>query len=112
MKRNIIGGLFLILIGCVFIMNNFGLIGWDFWRMFWDFWPLLLVALGVHLLFRSNTVIQIIIFILILIIPFIYYFSSYNTDNNDFPRRGPFRGNYETLNEKYEDTVIACKLTH
>lgn len=110
MKRNIIGGLFLIVLGCVFIMNNFGLIGWDFWQMFWDFWPLFLVALGVHLLFRSNAVVQTIIIILILIIPFIYYFSSYNTNNNDFPRRGPFRGNYETLNERHENTVIACKL--
>lgn len=101
MRRNIFGGLFLIFLGCIFILNNFGLIGWDFWRMFWDFWPLLLVALGVHLIFKNNTIIQIVIVVLIFSIPFVYYFSGQNSNNN-FHRGRPFLRNYETLNGNYE----------
>jgi hypothetical protein len=37
-------GIILIVLGCLFLANNFGLLGWDWLR---QWWPLLLIALGV-----------------------------------------------------------------
>lgn len=72
-ERKVFGGLFLIFLGVIFLLNNLGFIGWDIWLAFANFWPLILVAVGIRLIFRNNIIAQIIAFLLILGIPLIYY---------------------------------------
>ena len=97
--RNVFGGLFLILLGTIFLLNNLGYVGWDVWYLFFDFWPLILVAIGLRLIFHNNVLIQIIAFLLIAIIPLAYYFGfGYRL----FPRWIQAPGNYETYNWSLE----------
>lgn len=73
--RSIFGGLFLIFLGLIFLLNNLGLIGWDIWWAFVQFWPLVLIAFGIRLIFGNNIFIQIVAFLLIFIIPVAFYFG-------------------------------------
>lgn len=102
--RNVFGGLFLIMLGTLFLLNNLGYVGWDVWYLFFDFWPLILVAIGLRLIFHNNVLIQIIAFLLIAIIPLAYYFGY---DNRLFPRWIQAPGNYETYtwNLEKDETV-------
>ncbi len=46
----ILGPLMLILLGVLFLLNNFGIVGWNVWGRLWRLWPLVLVGLGLELL--------------------------------------------------------------
>lgn len=78
MRREVFGGLFLIFLGVIFILNNFGYLGWDIWSVFLEFWPLLLIVGGLRLIFLNNITVQIIAFLLLVIIPLAYYLYQYN----------------------------------
>lgn len=96
--RNVFGGLFLVFLGALFLLINFGYLGWDIWLVFLEFWPLILIALGIRLIFRHNMVVQILVFLLIFVFPFVYYlgFGS-GTNIRYFPHW--FRSdNYSTYN--------------
>jgi hypothetical protein len=94
MRRDITGGLFLIFLGSVFILNNFGYIGWNIWQIYLEFWPLFLIAVGLRLVFRNNILIQIITLLLVFIIPLVYYFIGYG--NNTNYHRNLFPRHFET----------------
>jgi len=40
--------LLLISVGCVLLLNNFGIIDWNIWSNLWRFWPLLLILGGLQ----------------------------------------------------------------
>jgi hypothetical protein len=42
-----VGGIILILVGVVFLLQNFGILAWG---EIWRFWPLILVAVGISML--------------------------------------------------------------
>jgi lia operon protein LiaF len=73
-ERRVFGGLFLILLGTVFLLNNLGLISWDIWWAFLEFWPLLLIAIGFRLIFRHNPWLQAVVFLVLVAIPLVYYY--------------------------------------
>jgi len=73
--RNIFGGLFIIFLGLLFLLNNIGVIGWDIWRIYAGFWPLILIAVGLRLIFRRNVLVQILIVLAIFVLPVLYYFN-------------------------------------
>ncbi len=95
--RNIFGGLLIILLGILFLLNNLGVIGWDIWWVYADFWPLILIALGIRLIFRKSEVVQIIVLILIFILPLLYYFGYGSSSYPRWVDSGGMR-NYETSN--------------
>jgi len=72
-RANLIGGLLLIYFGIIFLLTNFKVLGWDFYLTFLSFWPLFLIALGLWIIFHKLPVVQIIVLILILVIPLVYY---------------------------------------
>jgi len=39
----------LIIVGALLLLNNFGLLPWEMWRHLWRLWPVLLIALGIHI---------------------------------------------------------------
>jgi len=70
---NLFGGLLLIFLGAIFLLNNFGYIGWDIWFTLLSFWPLFLIALGLLIMFKSNLLIQTLAVLLIMVLPLAYY---------------------------------------
>lgn len=57
----ILGGLFLVFLGIVFLLNNLGLVPSSVWDEVWKFWPVLLILLGLRLLGGRNAASRIII---------------------------------------------------
>lgn len=47
-------GVFLILIGVIFLLTNFNYLSWSFWWNVVDLWPLILVLAGIGLLFNKR----------------------------------------------------------
>lgn len=47
--------IFLILLGLVFLLNNFGILPWEIWQNIWKFWPILLILFGVEALLGRNS---------------------------------------------------------
>lgn len=49
-KPSLIGPIILIVIGVLFLLNNFGLLPWGLWELVWRFWPLILILVGLEIL--------------------------------------------------------------
>ena len=64
-KRNkgggMLGGLFLVFIGIVFLLNNLGLVPGSVWNELWKFWPVLVILIGIRVLAGRNFVSRILI---------------------------------------------------
>lgn len=75
--------LFFILIGCIFLLNNFGLVAWDVWANLWRLWPIFLIAWGVQLLLGQNRATRIIAAVinLALVLIFLAYVVAQSNSN-------------------------------
>jgi len=51
-----IGGIFLIFLGVVFLLQTFDVLPWALWGTLWQFWPVLIIILGVGILLRHFNV--------------------------------------------------------
>lgn len=51
-----IWGIFLVFIGLVFLLQNFGFLSWAIWGALWRFWPALLIMAGLGILLRNANV--------------------------------------------------------
>jgi lia operon protein LiaF len=59
--NGILGGLVLIFLGTVFLLNNLGILPSNVWNEVWKFWPVLFILFGLRLLGGKNIVSRIII---------------------------------------------------
>lgn len=50
-----IGGVILIALGLVFLLNNLGILPWDIWNVLWRLWPLALIAVGLDFLLGRDS---------------------------------------------------------
>lgn len=75
-----LGGLILIFIGVVFLLNNFGVLSWEIWNTLWRFWPVILILGGLEILFGKSKLASLIV--AIIAIAAITYFLLYFTTNN------------------------------
>ncbi len=58
----VLGPVFLIAAGVVFLLNNTGILPWSIWGNLWRLWPLALVAIGLDMLFgRRNALVSLVI---------------------------------------------------
>ncbi len=55
-KKEIFGPVFWLGLGGVFLLTNFGLLGWGAWNTLFRLWPLLLVTAGLELLFGRRSI--------------------------------------------------------
>ncbi|MDO8750846.1 MAG: toast rack family protein [Dehalococcoidia bacterium] len=46
-----LAGIVLLIAGVILLLQTTGVLPWDMWLGLWRFWPLLVIALGVHILF-------------------------------------------------------------
>lgn len=51
-----IGGVFLLFIGVVLLLQSLGVLPWTLWNTLWRFWPVVLIATGLGLLLRRLNV--------------------------------------------------------
>ncbi|MBI4304138.1 MAG: hypothetical protein HY665_07370 [Chloroflexi bacterium] len=49
-----IGGIFLLFLGIVFLLQTFNVLPWSLWGTLWRFWPALLIIAGLSILFRDR----------------------------------------------------------
>lgn len=72
----------LIILGLVFLLNNFGVLPWEVWSTLWKFWPVLLILVGAEILLGKRASIKtfLILFALIFLAPIII---SYNPLTNN-----------------------------
>ena len=50
------GGIFLLLLGVVFLLQSLGVLPWSLWNTLWRFWPVVLIITGLGLLLRRFNV--------------------------------------------------------
>jgi hypothetical protein len=74
----------LIVLGGIFLLNNFGVLPWSIWTNLWKFWPILLVLIGIEYLIGQSISLKtgLILLLLIFIIPIIFAFNPFT--NNPF----------------------------
>ncbi len=46
-----LAGIVLLIAGVILLLQTTGVLPWDLWISLWRFWPLLVIALGIHILF-------------------------------------------------------------
>lgn len=46
----VFGALILLVVGIIFLFNNFGLLPWEIWSTLWRFWPVLLIVGAVEMI--------------------------------------------------------------
>lgn len=54
MKRSPVSALALLILGIIFLLNNFGYLSWDLWNSVWKFWPVLLILISLEMLFTRK----------------------------------------------------------
>lgn len=61
------GPILIVLLGVVFLFNNFGLLPWEIWQNLWKFWPILLILFGIEVLLGRSSSLKTILILLALI---------------------------------------------
>jgi len=56
----VVWGFIVLFAGAVLLLNNFGLVPWEFWNYVWPFWPGLIILIGVHIILGQNMVSRVI----------------------------------------------------
>lgn len=95
MRKNIFPGFLLIFLGSIFLFINLGYLRWDIWQVIFELWPVFLIALGIHLLFRRNIFVQLLIIVLVFVIPLLIYYNGGQIPYVQW-EAGP--GKYENVN--------------
>ena len=53
--RTLFKGIIIILLGLILLANNFQLLPWNVWSELFRLWPVILIAIGTHLIFRKSS---------------------------------------------------------
>lgn len=61
------GPILIIVLGLIFLLNNFGVLPWEIWQKIWKFWPILLILFGIEVLLGRNSSFRVVTFLLALI---------------------------------------------
>lgn len=62
------GGLIVILVGILLLLNNYGVVSWGIWNAMAMFWPALLVVIGLKIILGRNIVSRIITSLIALVL--------------------------------------------
>lgn len=80
---NAVGAVFLILLGIVFLLNNFGVLPWSMWAHIWKLWPLFLILPGLQLVLGKSKIATLIIALIgFVLISFLLLLSWAAVDTN------------------------------
>lgn len=81
-KRNIGFALFLIFVGLVLILINFGIIGLSVVGSLITLWPLIIIVIGINIIFRQYPIVKALVWIAFLATLIIY--AHYFPEKGDF----------------------------
>lgn len=77
MKAKNIGlGIFIISIGFFWLLMNLGVIDWSIFNSIYDLWPLAFVAVGISIIFRHNSIVRVLVWVLFLATLVVYGFAQ------------------------------------
>jgi hypothetical protein len=78
-KRFKVAPIILIILGGIFLLNNFDILPWSIWTNLWKFWPVLLVLIGIEFLIGQSISLKttLILLALIFIIPIIFAINPF-----------------------------------
>ncbi len=62
-----LGPILIIILGIIFLLNNFGVLPWEIWQNIWKFWPILLILFGIEVLLGRNSAPKTVFFLIGLI---------------------------------------------
>lgn len=54
-RRTLFKGIIIILLGLIFLANNFQVLPWGVWYQLLRFWPVILIAVGIDLIFKKSS---------------------------------------------------------
>ncbi len=116
---NAFGALFLITLGVLFLLNNFGILPWGIWATLWRFWPVFLILAGLQIIAGKSKFANIFVTLIgIGLIIIIILYSITNSQNSpgflpDFPRwdRQQNRFNLRSDPEYNREEILEIKST-
>lgn len=93
-RRSLITAILLILIGLIFLFNNFQILPWGVWGFLWKLWPIFLILAGLEIFLGVNLLGELLIIILAVIVSlfvlgFLLSLSNRNLKEN-LQKRLPF----------------------
>ncbi|MBN1915778.1 DUF4097 family beta strand repeat protein [Candidatus Dojkabacteria bacterium] len=91
---------FLIFIGTLFLLSNFGVVPWWGWGSLWKFWPLFIIFAGIQLIIGRSRILNLVLGCLTFLILSLIITIVISINNNSF--RDWFRNN---LNVDLEQSV-------
>ncbi|MDP4092962.1 MAG: DUF5668 domain-containing protein [Bacillota bacterium] len=71
-SRNIGLGIFILSIGVLWLLMSFGVIDWSIFDSIFTLWPLVFVVIGLSILFRNNSIVRAVLWVLFLAVLIIY----------------------------------------
>lgn len=78
-KRGVAGPAVFIGLGIIFILSNFGLLGWNVWDLILNLWPILLIAIGLDIVIGRRSIwgaVLALILILVILTGALFIFDS------------------------------------
>jgi hypothetical protein len=63
-----IWGMVFLFAGIILILNNIGVVSWQFWSFVWIFWPVLLILIGIRIILGHNLLSRIVSLVLTLFV--------------------------------------------
>ncbi|AGA68502.1 hypothetical protein Desdi_0983 [Desulfitobacterium dichloroeliminans LMG P-21439] len=103
-------GLFLILLGLVFLANMYGFLPWDFWSNVVDLWPLLLIFAGVALLLNKRIPFSSILIVFLLALVGYSFVQSSPSLTSKLPQGKVSGGQFIEISAPLEENVKKAEL--
>lgn len=71
-------GFFILSLGILFLLVNIGIINWSIMNALFDLWPVIFIVIGVNIIFKNNSIVRIITWLLFLaaLVSYGYYFDT------------------------------------
>lgn len=84
--RNIGAGIFLILVGILWALNNAGIADFHLFESIFYLWPLMLVVIGINIIFKDNSLIRTLTWLIfiVVIISYGYFYGNKLVDPRIF----------------------------
>lgn len=78
-RSQISAGIFIVVLGLLFLLNNMGIISHFNWRLLFQFWPVFIILIGLNLILRNTPLWWITSIIIILVIIYLFIANDGNT---------------------------------
>lgn len=85
-RHSLTTAILLILIGLIFLFNNFGILSWSVWEVIWKIWPVFLILFGLEMLIGKKFLGKAVMILLIVILSLALIGFLFSLSNQNFSR--------------------------